>query len=90
MKSQKIQMGLLFDSVDEKGVLVKSVEQGWGLDRTPNIEEKKELMIPHNVLSVCISNATFRPYITKCAYFSLWHFIQNFISLSTDKILTWY
>ena len=30
MKSQKILKGGLFDSVDEKGILVKSVEQGWG------------------------------------------------------------
>ena len=30
MKSQKIQTGGLSVSVDEKGVLVKSVEQGWG------------------------------------------------------------
>ena len=30
MKSQKIQKGGLFDSVDGKGVLVKSMEQGWG------------------------------------------------------------
>ena len=30
MKSQKIKKGWLFDSVDEKGVLVKSVEQRWG------------------------------------------------------------
>ena len=30
MKSQKIQKGGLFDSVEEKGVLVKNVEQGWG------------------------------------------------------------
>ena len=30
MKSQKIQKGGLFDSVDEKGVLVKSMEPGWG------------------------------------------------------------
>ena len=30
MKSQKIQKSGLCDSVDEKGVLVKSVEQGWG------------------------------------------------------------
>ena len=29
MKSQKIQKGGIFVSVDEKGVLVKSVEQGW-------------------------------------------------------------
>ena len=30
MKSQKICKGGLFDSVDEKGVLVKRVEQEWG------------------------------------------------------------
>ena len=30
MNSQKIQKGGLFDSADEKGVLVKSMEQGWG------------------------------------------------------------
>ena len=30
-------------------------------------------MIPHNVLAVCESNATFRLNITKYAYFSLWH-----------------
>ena len=29
MKSQKIKKGGLFDSVNEKGVLVKSKEQGW-------------------------------------------------------------
>ena len=31
MKSQKIQKGELFDSVDEKVVMVKTVEQGWGI-----------------------------------------------------------
>ena len=46
--------------VDEKGALVKSVEQGGVLDHTPNIEEKKELMIPHSVLTVYKNNATFR------------------------------
>ena len=60
------------------------------LDHTLNIKEKKELMIPHNVLTVCKSNVTVRPNITKCAHFSLWHFIHYFISLCTDKILTWY
>ena len=59
MKSQKIQKGGLFDSADEKDVLVKSLEQGWVLDHTPNIGGKKELTIHcalHNVLTVCKSN----------------------------------
>ena len=44
MISQKMQKGWLFDSVDEKGVLVKSVEQGWCFRSygTPNIEKKRE------------------------------------------------
>ena len=48
MKSQKIQKGGLFDSVDEKGVWLKAWSKGRVLDHTPNIEKKKELMIPHN------------------------------------------
>ena len=43
MKSQKIQKGGFSDSVDKKGGWVKRVEQGWGLDPTPNIGEKWEL-----------------------------------------------
>ena len=50
MKSQKIQKGGLFDSADENGVLVKSVEQD-SIDHTLNIEEKNELIKPHNILS---------------------------------------
>ena len=67
MKSQKIQKGWLFDSVVEKGVLVKIVEQGRVSDHTPNIEEKKENLRYHNVHTVCKRNATLRPNITKCA-----------------------
>ena len=50
MKSQKIRKSGLFDAVDKRGVLVEKVEQEWSLDHTPNVEEKYELMIPHNVL----------------------------------------
>ena len=69
MKSQKIQKGGLFNSVDEKGILIKKKQtnkkknnqtnkqtnkkqkkktcsKGGVLDHTPNIKDKKELMIP--------------------------------------------
>ena len=91
MKSQKTQKGGLFDSVDEKGVLVKSVEQGWGFrSYSKHWGGKGTYDTTQCSYTVCKSNATFRPNITKCAHFSLWHFIQYFISLHTDKILTWY
>ena len=53
----KNQKGGLSDSVAKKGVWVKRVEQGWGLDPTPNTGEKWELAekdtthnVPHNFI----------------------------------------
>ena len=60
---------------DTRPPLFANPGSGPVLDHTPNIEEKKELMIPRNVLIVYKNNATFRPNITKFAYFCDWHFI---------------
>ena len=93
MKAQKIQKGgLFFDCADQKGVLVKSMEQWWGYSNSKH-EEKKERMIAHNVLTVCKSNAnaTFRSNIQNVLILvSGISYSSNFISLCTDKILTLY
>ena len=90
MKSQKIQKFGLFDSVDEKGVLVKSMEQGWGFrSYTPNIEEKKEfiyhtmfLLFAKAMQHLGLTSQNVLISVSAISY-------SSFILLCSDKILTW-
>ena len=78
IKSHKIQRGGFCDSLDIKGVLVKSMAQGWGFSSKRNLRYHTRFL----QFAKGFSNATFMPNITKCAYLGLWHFImQYFISL---------